>query len=297
MYNLLVSNYNDAWNGDPIVFEKSRCITEYTTKELIKKYGDLTPAQISELKSFPCIFAYEDFCRKNPQFGKIRNVTEESIVRKETSMKIEYEVIELNNFLTFSEMSEMLWLLRIKDWEMNRTHWALKEVDLSRALAGKGIHLPQWASVNKKPVSITKHVFDVALSFPGEVRDYVEQLAGQLEIMLGRDSYFYDANYTSQLARPSLNELLQDIYKNRSKLIVVFLCEKYQEKEWCGIEFRAIQEIIMDRQQHKRVMFIKMDDGLVPGVFKTDGYIDGKQYEPATVAGFIQERVLLLSDE
>ena len=91
---------------------------------------------------------------------------------------------------------------------------------------------------------------------------------------------------------PSLDTLLQDIYRNRSRLIVVFLCEKYQEKEWCGIEIRAIREIIKEREQ--RVMFIKMDEGKVDGVFSTDGYIDGRKHTPTEMAGYIQERVSLL---
>lgn len=187
----------------------------------------------------------------------------------------------------------MLFNLDISDWEMNRTHWAMKDVNLSRELVLKGIRLPQWVRNEAKAVNITKHNFDVALSFPGEIRDYIEPIVAELERKIGPDSYFYDNNYVAQLARPSLDDLLQDIYKKRSKLIVVFLCEKYQEKEWCGIEFRAIKEIIMTRQNEK-VMFVRMDEGEVQGVFKTDGCIDGKKYCPADVAGFIQQRVSLL---
>jgi hypothetical protein len=137
------------------------------------------------------------------------------------------------------------------------------------------------------------HCFHVALSFPGEVRDYVKLIVEELDRTIGLNSCFYDNNYKSQLARPSLDNLLQDIYKNRSKLVVIFLCEKYQEKEWCGIEFRAIKEIIMQKKYNK-VMFVKMDDGEVEGVFKTDGYIDGQTHTPNEVAAFIQERLALL---
>jgi hypothetical protein len=42
-------------------------------------------------------------------------------------------------------------------------------------------------------------------------------------------------------------------------------------------------------------MFVKMDDGAVEGVFKTDGYIDGRVHSPTEVAGFIKERIDLLS--
>ena len=74
---------------------------------------------------------------------------------------------------------------------------------------------------------------------------------------------------------------------------MVFLSADYQRKDWCGIEFRAIREIILERD-HKRIMFIRTDDGDVDGVFKTDGYLDAHKYTPADIAEFIHERSALL---
>ena len=48
------------------------------------------------------------------------------------------------------------------------------------------------------------------------------------------------------------------------------------------------------QREHERIMFVKMDNGLVEGVFKTDGFGDGQKYSPEDVARFIQERVELL---
>lgn len=289
MYNLLVSANDESWNGELYILEIGRCVREYTDTEITEKYGELTKSDIDEIRRFPCIFAYEAACKKDPKFGLIRDIT-----KRQGKVKIDYEITELEKFLTHSDISDMLFDLDISDWEMNRTHWAIKNVNLSKELIAKGIILPQWIRRETKAVDITKHQFDVALSFPGEVRDYIEPIVAELEREVGPNSYFYDKNYTAQLARPSLDELLQDIYRNRSKLVVVFLCEKYQEKEWCGIEFRAIKEIIMERQNEK-IMFVKMDDGAVEGVFKTDGYIDGRVHTPTEVAGFIKERIDLLS--
>lgn len=119
-------------------------------------------------------------------------------------------------------------------------------------------------------------------------------MAIELERNVGPNSYFYDNNYVSQLARPSLDTLLQDIYRNRSKLVVVFLSGDYQRKNWCGVEFRAIKEIIM-QQDHRKIMFVRMDDSAFDGVFKTDGHVDGRKFSPEDIARFIQERVKLLS--
>ena len=122
----------------------------------------------------------------------------------------------------------------------------------------------------------------------------VEKIAIELERLIGPNSYFYDNNYVSQLARPSLDVLLQDIYRKRAKLIVVFLSADYQRKDWCGVEFRAIKEIILERD-NKRIMFVKVDDGQVDGVFKTDGYVDARKFTPSDIAGFIHERADLLT--
>ena len=289
MYNLLVSSSEDAWNGDPWQIELERCIREYTDKEITQKLGDLDASAVADLKRLPCIFAYETPNKMDPHFGVLRE-----IIHRQGVVKIEYELQQLSPFLTAEELSAMSFDLDISKWELNRTHWAVKDVNLPKELRAKGIILPTWARDLTKAVDISTHSCEVALSFPGEVRSLVEQIALELERRIGPNSYFYDNNYVSQLARPSLDTLLQDIYRNRSKLVVVFLGGDYHKKDWCGIEFRAIKEIIMERD-HKRIMFIRTDDGSVDGVFKTDGYVDARRFSPADLAGFINERSELIA--
>jgi hypothetical protein len=100
----------------------------------------------------------------------------------------------------------------IGKFELYRTHWAVKEVNLPKELHAKGITLPASVRDVANAVDISRHVFDVALSFPGEARPLVEKIAQELERRLGPNSYFYDNNYVSQLAQPSLDTLLQGIY-------------------------------------------------------------------------------------
>ena len=288
MYNLFVSGKDEAWDGEPYILELGRCVRDYTDADITEKYGDFNEEQIEAIRRVPCVFAYEAGCKKDPKFGIIREIT-----KRHGKVKIEYDLVELDSFLSHTDILDMLFELDISDWEMNRTHWSIKNVNLAKELVTKSVRLPRWARNEAKAVDITEHLFDVAFSFPGEVRNYVESIAAELERKIGPNSYFYDNNYKAQLARPSLDTLLQDIYGTRSKLIVIFLCKKYQEKEWCGIEFRAIKEIIMGRD-HQKVMFVRMDEGRVEGVFNTDGYIDGRTHNPAEVAVFIQERVSLL---
>ena len=65
-------------------------------------------------------------------------------------------------------------------------------------------------------------------------------------------------------------------------------------KKWCGVEFRAIKDVIFNKQ-HDRIMYLRMDEGKVDGVFNTDGYIDANTHTPEQIANFIVERIELLA--
>jgi TIR domain len=285
---LLVSAREGTWDGDPWTVDLGRCVREYTDTAITQKFGELDTAAVNELKKLPCVFAYETIVDAAPQFGVLKDIT-----KRQGQVRIEYEIQSVEPFLSAEDLAALTFELDLSKWELSRTHWAVKAVNLAKELRVKGIVLPAWVRDIAKAVDITTHEFSVALSFPGEMRAMVEQVAQELERRIGPNSYFYDNNYVSQLARPSLDDLLQDIYRNRAKLIVIFLGSDYQRKDWCGIEFRAIKEIIMSRD-HKRIMFVRMDDGTVQGVLKTDGYVDGRKFSPADVARFIHERVNLL---
>lgn len=89
-------------------------------------------------------------------------------------------------------------------------------------------HLLEEKTISRSLVTysaIEKKKFDVALSYPGEKRDYVESVAADLVERLGEGSIFYDAYYQAQLARPNLDIMLQKVYHDNGKLIVVFLCK------------------------------------------------------------------------
>jgi len=285
MYNLFVSADENSWEGPPFLLDISRCIREYTEKDIAEKYQELTEVKIKEIKRFPCLFAYESPCQKSPKIGFIRKV-----IKRRNLVSIEYEIVDIDPFLTYHDLDELSFRLDIRGLELHRTHWAIKNINLAEELYVKGIIFPQGMTRDSKTIDITKHVFDVSLSFPGDVRDYVEAVAVHLERIIGINSYFYDKNYRAQLARPSLDVLLQEIYSKRSKLVVVFLGEKYQEKKWCGVEFRAIKEVLFDNQLEK-IMYIRMDEGKVNGVFSTDGYIDATKHSPEEIAHFIIERI------
>ena len=138
---------------------------------------------------------------------------------------------------------------------------------------------------------ITKR-FQVALSFPGEYRDYVSQAAESLAEALGKNKVFYDQWYTAELAQPDMDVLLQSFYHDHSELIVPFLGADYERKEWCGLEWRAIKDLIKQRQS-KDIMPMRFDNAQIPGFYGTDGYVDLKNHSPKEAAELILERLHL----
>jgi hypothetical protein len=289
LYNLFVSGSADAWAGEPFQIDLSRCVREYTDPSLTERFGALDGNSIVQLKRAPCIFAYEAGNQLSPKFGYIKEV-----LHRQGQVRIDYRVHNVEPFLTTGDLERMTFELDIGKFELYRTHWAVKEVNLPKELHARGITLPASLRDIANAVNISKHTFDIALSFPGEVRPLVEQIAQELERRLGPNTYFYDNNYVSQLAQPSLDTLLQGLY-SRAKLDVVFLSADYQKKNWCGVEFRAVRDIISSRE-NLRVMFVRTDDGDVEGVFKTDGFVDARKFEPHRIADFICERLYLLRE-
>jgi hypothetical protein len=168
---------------------------------------------------------------------------------------------------------------------------------------------PFWASLNavedfleqpsisrgaKTLTSIELQKFRVALSFPGEQRPFVSQVAERLTAALGEHSVFYDLNYAAQLARPNLDLLLQSIYHDNSDLIVVFLSKEYDVKEWCGLEWRAVRDLIKSKKDYS-VMLMRFDRSDVKGSFSIDGYVDLSKLTPENAASLILERLASLN--
>lgn len=294
MFNLLVSANEDAWEGQPINFDLSRSVREYTDTPISERYGSLDEASKDELMKFPAIFAYEKAVGKDPKFGRITRISKRP---NRLEVRIDYELINLPKFLTNKELWSMEAELDLGNWESTRHHWAVKDVDLSLELEQKGVTLPPQFTIHAPPpaiparVDVTTHSFEVAFSFPGEYRDTVEAVAKETTALLGTHACFYDLNYQAQLARPSLDLLLQDIYSKRSKLLVVFIGADYQRKMWPGIEWNAIRSVLTTARANGRIMYVRMDEGDVEGIFPQDGYIDARRFSPSQIAAFIAERV------
>ena len=128
--------------------------------------------------------------------------------------------------------------------------------------------------------------FRVALSFPGEHRARVEKIAEALAGTLGREKVLYDRWYGAEFNRLNLSVYLSALYHDESDLIAVFLCREYDDKEWCGLEWRACLDLIKKRND-VRLMFFRLDEAEIPGLYSIDGYQDIRNMSDAEVAAAI----------
>jgi hypothetical protein len=285
MYNLLVTAAEGAWDLPAYEFDRTRFL-EYTVDSLKARFGTLDAKTQEELKSLPTLFTYEGD-DEPVRVGYIRRIRERG-----RSVLIEYEFDDNVPVFDFSKLKPLEIKLDIQGWEMSRTHWAVKDEDLFELLASVGLVDASYVGEGRPTGRVEEMRFKVALSFPGEKRDYVAAVTAEVKKRLGRDVIFYDKDFTAQLARPNLDTLLQRIYLNNSDLVVVFLCAEYEHKEWCGLEWRAIRNIIKNKNDHA-IMFMRFDHADISGTFSIDGYVDLDEFTPLEAARKIVERVRL----
>lgn len=141
--------------------------------------------------------------------------------------------------------------------------------------------------------------FDVAFSFSGEQRDVVRDIATALSEKLGRPRIFYDEWYQAELARPSADIYLQQIYQD-SHLVVVCQGRDYERQPWVQLEWDAIRNLIIrshDADSRLRIFPIRFGDEPIPSVFASAAFLDAKGRTVDEIASLIIERLKQLQAE
>lgn len=134
MYHLFVTAEVGTWNGSPYTFAISRVIREYTDDAIKNKYQALDEAVVAELQSFPALFAYEATENSEARVGFIKRIRQRS-----NEVRIEYDFLPDLTPIPAEVLSKLSWELEIGNWEMNRTHWAVKTADLFQVLFEAGL--------------------------------------------------------------------------------------------------------------------------------------------------------------
>lgn len=132
--------------------------------------------------------------------------------------------------------------------------------------------------------------YDVALSFAGENREYVEGVATHLKS--SGISVFYDLFERVELWGKDLYTHLDDIYRNKARFCVIFISEFYQRKSWTNHERKSAQARAFQKKE-EYILFARFDDTEIPGVRPTVGYISLQELTPQQFAQMIIQKLEL----
>ncbi len=132
------------------------------------------------------------------------------------------------------------------------------------------------------------YYYDVALSFAGEDRNFVEKVAQELIKM--DIKVFYDKYEEVILWGKNLYTHLRDIYQTKARYTVMFISKNYAQKVWTNHERESAQaRAFIENKEY--ILPVRFDNTKIPGELPTIGYISLKGKTPRMLAELIKEKI------
>jgi hypothetical protein len=130
--------------------------------------------------------------------------------------------------------------------------------------------------------------YDVALSFAGENREYVQEVAKLLRT--AEIKVFYDDFETVKLWGRNLLDHLGEIYGRKSRFVTMFVSKYYAQKVWPTHERQSAQARAITENEVV-LLPARFDDTEIPGLPATTSYIDLRKVAPKQLAEMIKEKL------
>lgn len=130
--------------------------------------------------------------------------------------------------------------------------------------------------------------YDVALSFAGEDREYVDKVANLLKSK--GIKVFYDLFEEEDLWGKDLGIHFEYVYRKSAKYCIPFISANYKEKIWTNHEIKtAISRAI--ESNHEYILPTRFDDTEIEGIRPTLGFIDLRKNTPEELANKILKKL------
>jgi hypothetical protein len=171
VYNMLMTAQSEAWNSPTWAVSSDRFL-EYTNEAVASRYRSLSDGVVEELKGLPALFTYEKYLGEPARVGRITEIQ-----RRTRELKITLALDPTVRPIQLNALETLYSDLDIDPkFEVNRTHWALKEVDLVNVLNAAGIVKAQRLLPQPRPPKVF-----ISYSWDSpEHRQWVAQLGGYL---------------------------------------------------------------------------------------------------------------------
>lgn len=139
-----------------------------------------------------------------------------------------------------------------------------------------------------KAASTSPRAYQVALSFAGEQRDYVREVARHLAAR--GVAVFYDEFEATNLWGKDGVEYFHKVFAEDARHAVMFISEAYVAKKWTTHERRsALSRAISADDEY--LLPVRFDDTPVPGIPDTLQYLRAVDFNPAALAVKICEKL------
>ena len=133
MYNLLMTAESGAWQRPTWTIPSGR-LFEHTHDAIKARFVSMDDRAIADLMGLPALFAYERYNREPARVGRIT-----SIQRRASEIAISWSPDPQVAPIPPEVLETLLTELDIGKYEVNRTHWAVKDVDLGHVLQFSGL--------------------------------------------------------------------------------------------------------------------------------------------------------------
>ena len=264
MFSILVHGNDTAWDTDQLMRMDKARFKEFSDSEHESIFLE-KPETLKALEMVPALLMYETGClhAATVRYGFLKNI----------------RVLHQDLVFTFSEegvfdraiVMDFATRLGLQNWEAGRTHWALKD-----------------GAIPSRMMDHLHPSYDVVLSFAGEDRKYVEEVAAVLREHQVR--VFYDEFEQVSLWGKNLSEYLDTIYRQSGKYCVMFISRHYAERPWTIHERRmALDRALQERREY--ILPARFDDTQLPGISSSIAYTQLGDKTPKNFAMLILQKL------
>ncbi len=137
--------------------------------------------------------------------------------------------------------------------------------------------------------------FEIALSFAGQDRVKVREVAELLRAAVGDGKVFFDEWFEAEIAGPGSRHYLQEIYGTKTRLVIACLSKEYNERPWTRWEWEAISALegMLTKEERFRFLPIRFSEGDVVGIFNTAIAPDVSARPADKIAQLLLDRLVL----
>jgi hypothetical protein len=131
--------------------------------------------------------------------------------------------------------------------------------------------------------------YEIALSFAGEDRNYVKEVASLLQRR--GVSIFYDEYEKANLWGKDLYQHLSKVYSETARFTIIFISKNYEQKLWTKHELRNAQARAF-KNSEEYILPARFDETELPGLLPTIGYLDLRILHPNEFVEIVIEKLL-----